>query len=121
MPVTDANRAMIAKEKKALARLTGLGLVVTAACALAAIAGAGRLTASSTRGAVLGIPGFGDSFGVAFFVVGIGLLAFTGGIVWMARRCVRIRSIQSATGLYYVALLTAGVAEFLLLYLMVNP
>jgi hypothetical protein len=105
----------------ALARLTGLGLVVTAACALAAVAGAGRLTASTTRGAVLGIPGFGDSFGVAFFVVGLGLLAFTGAIVWMARRCVRIRSIQSATGLYYVALLSAGVAEFLLLYLMVNP
>jgi hypothetical protein len=105
----------------ALARLTGLGLVVTAACAGAAIAGAGRLTSSTTRGAVLGIPGFGDSFGVAFFIVGLGLLAFTGAIVWMARRCVRIRSIQSATGLYYVALLTAGVAEFLLLYLMVNP
>lgn len=105
----------------ALARLTGLGLVVTAACAVAALAAAGRLTASSTRGAVLGIPGFGDQFGVAFFAVGLGLLAFTGAIVWMARRCVRIRSIQSATGLYYVALLTAGVAEFLLLYLMVNP
>jgi hypothetical protein len=105
----------------ALARLTGLGIAVTAACAAAALAGAGRLTSSSTRGAVLGIPGFGDSFGVAFFAVGLGLLAFTGAIVWMARRCVRIRSIQSATGLYYVALLTAGVAEFLLLYLMVNP
>jgi hypothetical protein len=105
----------------ALARLTGLGLVVTAACAVAAVAGASRLTDSSTRGAVLGIPGFGDSFGTAFFAVGVGLLAFTGGLVWMARRCVRIRSIQSATGLYYVALLTAGVAEFLLLYLMVNP
>jgi hypothetical protein len=105
----------------ALARLTALGLVVTAACAAAAVAGAGRLTDSTTRGAVLGIPGFGQSFGVAFFVVGLGLLAFTGGIVWMARRCVHIRSIQSATGLYYVALLTAGVAEFLLLYLMVNP
>lgn len=105
----------------ALARLTGLGLVVTGACAVAAVAGASRLTDSATRGAVLGIPGFGDSFGTAFFAVGLGLLAFTGGIVWMARRCVRIRSIQSATGLYYVALLTAGVAEFLLLYLMVNP
>jgi hypothetical protein len=105
----------------ALARLTGLGIVVVVACAAAAIAGAGRLTASETRGAVLGIPGFGESFGVAFFAVGLGLLVFTGAIVWMARRCVRIRSIQSATGLYYVALLTAGVAEFLLLYLMVNP
>jgi hypothetical protein len=38
----------------------------------------------------------------------------------MARRCIQIRSIQSATGLYYVAILTAGVAEFVLRYLMVN-
>jgi hypothetical protein len=47
-------------------------------------------------------------------------MALTAAVVWMARRCVRIRSIQSATGLYYVALLTAGVAEFLVRYLMVN-
>jgi hypothetical protein len=47
-------------------------------------------------------------------------VAFTGAIVWMARRCIQIRSIQSATGLYYVAILTAGVAEFVLRYLMVN-
>jgi hypothetical protein len=40
--------------------------------------------------------------------------------VWMARRCVKIRSIQSATGLYYVAILTAGVSEFLVRYLMIN-
>lgn len=105
----------------ALARLTALGLAVTGAAALAAIAGAGRLVDSATEGAVLGIPGFGSSFGGAFFVIGFVLLLFTGGVVWMARRCVSIRSIQSATGLYYVALLTAGVAEFLLRYLMVNP
>jgi hypothetical protein len=105
----------------ALARLTALGLGVTGFAALAGVAGAGRLTSSATEGAVLGIPGFGSSFGVAFFGIGMALLVFTGGVVWMARRCVRIRSIQSATGLYYVALLTAGVAEFLLRYLMVNP
>lgn len=105
----------------ALARLTALGLGVSAFAALAAVMGAGRLTSSATEGAVLGIPGFGSSFGVAFFAIGMVLLAFTGGVVWMARRCVKIRSIQSATGLYYVALLTAGVAVFLLLYLMVNP
>jgi hypothetical protein len=105
----------------ALARLTALGLGVTGAASLAAIAGAGRLAGSATEGAVLGIPGFGSSFGGAFFVIGLVLLLFTGGVVWMARRCVSIRSIQSATGLYYVALLTAGVAEFLLRYLMVNP
>jgi hypothetical protein len=45
---------------------------------------------------------------------------FTGVVSWMARRCVRIRSIQSATGLFYVAILTAGVSEFLVRYLMVN-
>jgi hypothetical protein len=45
---------------------------------------------------------------------------FTGAVVWMARRCIQIRSIQSATGLYYVAILTAGVAEFVLRYLMLN-
>jgi hypothetical protein len=105
----------------ALARLTALGVVVTALAALAAVAGAGRLTSSATEGAVLGIPGFGSSFGVAFFGIGMALLLFTGAVVWMARRCVKIRSIQSATGLYYVALLTAGVAVFLLGYLMVNP
>lgn len=105
----------------ALARLTALGLIVTVLAGAAAVVGAGRLTSSATRGAVLGIPGFGSSFGAVFFGVGVVLLAFTAGVVWMARRCVRIRSIQSATGLYYVALLTAGVAEFLLRYLMVNP
>ncbi|MEA2477501.1 MAG: hypothetical protein QOC87_1700, partial [Actinomycetota bacterium] len=41
-------------------------------------------------------------------------------VVWAARRCVNIKSIQSATGLYYVAILTAGVAEFLVRYLMLN-
>jgi hypothetical protein len=55
-----------------------------------------------------------------FFIVWLVLLGFTGAVVWGARRCVKIRSIQSATGLYYVALLTAGVSEFLVRYLMVN-
>lgn len=105
----------------ALARLTALGLVASAVAVAAAAAGASRLTDSATHGAVLGIPGFGSSFGLVFFLVGVALILFTGGVVWMARRCVRIRSIQSATGLYYVALLTAGVAEFLVRYLMVNP
>jgi hypothetical protein len=41
-------------------------------------------------------------------------------VVALARRCVAIRSIQSATGLMYVALLTAGVAELLVRYLMLN-
>jgi hypothetical protein len=104
----------------ALARLTLLGLVVTALSILAGLAGAGRLSSAETEGAVLGIPGFGDSFGAVFLAVWILLVGFTGAVVWMARRCIAIKSIQSATGLYYVALLTAGVAEFVVRYLMVN-
>jgi len=104
----------------ALARLTVFGIAATAASAILGLAAADRLSSASTEGAVLGIPGFGDSFGIFFFVVWLVLLAFTGIVVWAARRCVKIRSIQSATGLYYVALLTAGVAEFLVRYLMVN-
>ncbi len=104
----------------ALARLTTVGLVTAGAAALAGIAGASRLLDASTEGAALGISGFGQSFGPAFFSVWAVLVAFTGGVVWAARRCVRIKSIQSATGLYYVAILTAGVAEFLVRYLMLN-
>ena len=70
--------------------------------------------------AALGLAGFGESFGVAFFVVWLGLIALTGVVSAMARRCVTIRSIQSATGLFYVALLTAVVSEFLVRYLMLN-
>lgn len=104
----------------ALARLTAAALVATAATAVLGVVAAPRLAGASTSGAVLGIPGFGESFGGVFFGVWIALVAFTGAVVWAARRCVSIRSIQSATGLYYVALLTAGTAEFLVRYLMVN-
>jgi hypothetical protein len=104
----------------ALARLTQLALVSVAASGLLGLISVGTLTEASTEGAVLGIPGFGQSFEVWFFITWVVLLVFTGAVVWGARRCVKIRSIQSATGLYYVALLTAGVSEFLVRYLMVN-
>ncbi len=104
----------------ALARLTDLSLLATVAAALGGVAAVHLLAGASTTGAALGLPGFGASFGVGFFVVWAVLMAFTGAVVVGARRCIQIRSIQSATGLYYVALLTAGVAEFLVRYLMVN-
>ena len=104
----------------ALARLTTLSLIATIAAGALGLVAAGKLASAETEGAVLGIPGFGDSFGIAFFVVWIVLLGFTGAVVLAARRCVTIKSIQSATGLYYVALLTAGVSEFLVRYLMVS-
>lgn len=104
----------------ALARLTTLSLGACLASLLLGLVTAGRLASASTEGAVLGIPGFGQDFGMFFYGIWVALVAFTGGVVWMARRCIRIKSIQSATGLYYVAILTAGVAEFLLRYLMVN-
>jgi hypothetical protein len=104
----------------ALARLTLLALIATGASAIAGLAGAGLLSSATTEGAVLGLPGFGESFGTIFFAVWVLILGFTGAVVWMARRCIAIKSIQSATGLYYVALLTAGVAEFVVRYLMVN-
>lgn len=104
----------------ALARLTRLGLVAVGLSGAIGLVAAGRLAGAETQGAVLGIPGFGDSFGLAFFFVWIALLAFTGIVIWLAHRCVAIRSIQSATGLYYVALLTAGVSEFFVRFLMVN-
>ena len=104
----------------ALARLTTLSLVATAATGALGLAAASKLSSAETDGAVLGIPGFGESFGMAFFFVWLALVGFTGAVVWAARRCVAIKSIQSATGLYYVALLTAGVSEFLVRYLMVS-
>jgi hypothetical protein len=58
--------------------------------------------------------------GPAFFVVWLALMGFTAVVLWMARRCVQIKSIQSATGLYYIGILTAGTSEFLVRYLMVN-
>ena len=104
----------------ALARLTHLALAATVTTGVLGLASAGQLTDAETEGAVLGLPGFGASFGFAFYGIWVALLVFSGVVVWMARRCINIRSIQSATGLYYVAILTAGVAEFLLRYLMVN-
>ncbi len=104
----------------ALARLTNGALVVTALSAVIGLASGPRLLGARTEGAALGLPGFGDGFGSQFFFVWIGLIAFTGAVVWAVKRCIDIRSIQSATGLYYVAILTAGVAEFLVRYLMVD-
>ena len=104
----------------ALARITTLALGSTAVAGIVGLATVAKLTSAETEGAVLGIPGFGDSFGTPFFIIWLVLVVFTGVIVVAARRCVNIRSIQSATGLYYVALLTAGVAEFLVRYLLVN-
>jgi hypothetical protein len=104
----------------ALNRLTTLTLASVVASGVLGLVAAGRLSGASTEGAVLGLRGFGESFGVIFFGVWLILLVFTGVVVWMARRCIAIRSIQSATGLYYVAILTGGVSEFLVRYLMVN-
>ena len=104
----------------ALARLTTLSLAALAVSLGLGLAFAFRLSSASTEGAAFGLEIFGDSFGFAFYIVWLALMGLTAAVVWMARRCVRIRSIQSATGLYYVALLTVGVAEFLVRYLMVN-
>ncbi|MFP5297435.1 MAG: hypothetical protein ACLGHL_00405 [Actinomycetota bacterium] len=104
----------------ALARLTQLAMAGVVLSGLLGLVSAGRLMDASTEGAVLGLPGFGQDFGLYFFFIWLVLLIFSGVVVWMARRCVNIKSIQSATGLYYVAILTAGVAEFLVRYLMVN-
>lgn len=104
----------------ALARLTTAALVATGLSGLTGIVSAGQLVSSPTEGAALGLPGFGSDLGPAFYFVWIGLVAFTGAVLFGARRCISIRSIQSATGLYYVAILTAGVAEFLVRYLMVG-
>ena len=104
----------------ALERLTNLALVAVALSAVTGLVAYSTLTSARTEGAVLGVPGFGESFSVVFYLAWLAVLGFTGAVVWMARRCVKIRSIQSATGLFYVALLTAGVSEFLVRYLMVN-
>jgi hypothetical protein len=104
----------------ALGRLTNLSLVGTAASGAAGAAGAVLLMGASTEGAGFGLPGAGEELAPAFFFIWLLLVAFTGVVVWMAHRCTRIRSIQSATGLMYVAILTAGVAEFLVRSLMVN-
>lgn len=105
---------------RALGRLTELGLVGVAASAVLGVTAASELVNASTEGAVLGLPGFGESFSLAFYLVWIALLGLTGAVVWAAHRCVSLRSIQSATGLLYVAVLSAGVSEFLVRYLMVN-
>ena len=104
----------------ALARLTLAGLWVSVLSAVIGAIGAGKLIGAPTEGAALGLPGFGQDFGPAFFFIWLALVLFTAGVIYGVKRCIDIRSIQSATGLYYVAILTAGVAEFLVRYLMVN-
>ena len=104
----------------ALGRLSDLCLVGVGASGALGLVAVGKLASAQTEGAVLGLQGFGQSFGAVFYGTWLVLLAFTGVVSWMARRCVKIRSIQSATGLFYVAILTAGVSEFLVRYLMVN-
>lgn len=104
----------------ALARLSDLALASVVLSGVSGMVAIERLTSASTEGAVLGLPGFGESFSTVFFAAWLTTLALTGAVVWGARRCVRIRSIQSATGLFYAAVLAAGVSEFLVRYLMVN-
>jgi len=104
----------------ALGRLTDATLIGVVVAVLLGLVSARKLATASTEGAVLGLPGFGESFSVVFFVAWLAVAGLTAAVVWGARRCVKIRSIQSATGLFYVALLTAGVSEFLVRYLMVN-
>ena len=104
----------------ALGRLTDATLAGVIATVVVGLASAGKLSSASTEGAVLGLPGFGESFSVVFFVAWLAVAGLTAAVVWMARRCVKIKSIQSATGLFYVALLTAAVSEFLVRYLVVN-
>ncbi len=104
----------------ALERLATLSLAGIALTLLAGAIGAGRLLAADTSGAVLGLPGFGQDFAGVFFLVWVLLVAVTGAVLWAARRCVKLRSIQSATGLFYVALVSAGASDFLVRYLMVS-
>jgi hypothetical protein len=104
----------------ALARITLAGLWVSLISAAVGLFATKRLIGAPTEGAALGLPGFGQDFGTAFFFIWVALIVFTAGVIYMVKRCIDIRSIQSATGLYYVAILTAGVAEFLVRYLMVN-
>jgi hypothetical protein len=104
----------------ALGRLTDATLVAVGISLIVGVVAGPRLSGASTEDAALGLPGIGAEFGLVFYVIWLVLLLFTGVIVWAARRCVAIRSIQSATGLFYVALLSGGVSEFLVRYLMVN-
>ena len=104
----------------ALGRLTDATLAGIVVAVILGVVSAGKLANASTEGAVLGLPGFGESFSMVFFAAWLAVAGLTAGVVWAARRCVKIKSIQSATGLFYVALLTAGVSEFLVRYLMVN-
>jgi hypothetical protein len=104
----------------ALGRLTDATLVGIVVAVLLGLVSAGKLSNASTEGAVMGLPGFGESFSLVFFLAWLAVAGLTAAVVWAARRCVKIKSIQSATGLFYVALLTAGVSEFLVRYLMVN-
>jgi hypothetical protein len=104
----------------ALARITTAGIIVTAFSGIIGLAGTGKLVGAPTEGAALGLPGFGQDLGPAFFFIWLALVVFTGAVLYGVKRCIAIRAIQSATGLYYVAILTAGVAEFLVRYLMVN-
>lgn len=104
----------------ALGRLTDATLIGILVAVGLGLVSAGKLANAETEGAVMGIPGFGESFSLVFFLAWIAVAGLTAAVVWAARRCVKIKSIQSATGLFYVALLTAGVSEFLVRYLMVN-
>lgn len=104
----------------ALGRLTDATLGGVVGTVVFGLVVAPKLMSASTEGAVLGLPGFGESFSIVFFIAWLAVAGLTAGVLWMARRCVKIKSIQSATGLFYVALLTAAVAEFLVRYLMVN-
>lgn len=104
----------------ALGRLTDATLIGILVAVGLGLASAGKLANAETEGAVMGIPGFGESFSLVFFLAWLAVAGLTAAVVWAARRCVKIKSIQSATGLFYVALLTAGVSEFLVRYLMVN-
>jgi hypothetical protein len=104
----------------ALGRLTDATLIGILVAVGLGLVSAGKLANAETEGAVMGIPGFGESFSLVFFLAWLAVAGLTAAVVWAARRCVKIKSIQSATGLFYVALLTAGVSEFLVRYLMVN-
>jgi hypothetical protein len=104
----------------ALGKLTDATLIAVGVSLVIGVIAGPRLLASSVEGAGLGLFGGGSNFGTVLYVIWLVLLVFTGVIVWAARRCVAIRSIQSATGLFYVALLSGGVSEFLVRYLMVN-
>lgn len=103
----------------ALARLTRLGLVAVGLSGAIRLIAFDRLAGAEVEAALFGLPGL-FAVGTVLYLVWVALLAFTGIVIWLAHRCVAIRSIQSATGLYYVALLTAGVSEFFVRFLMVN-